>query len=101
MGIFLNAHTVIYFEMKRKSNYIVRNFAGDNILVPVGSEVGKQKGMILFNNTGLYIWECLIKDCSLEELAIAVANKFDVPIDNAQKDVEIFVSNIDNLGLIE
>lgn len=101
VGIFLNAHTIIYFEMKRKSNYIVRNFAGDNILVPLGSEVGIQKGMILLNNTGLYVWECLIKDCSLEELAISVANKFDISIDNAKKDVEIFISDIDNLGLIE
>lgn len=93
--------TLLLFTMRRKNNYIVRNFAGDNVLVPVGSEVGKQRGMILFNNTGLYIWECLAQECTLDELVTAVANKFEIQIESSQKDVEQFISDISNLGLIE
>ena len=48
--------------MKIKENYVMREVAGQAIVIAIGEESGRFKGMINLNRTGRDVWTCLKKD---------------------------------------
>ncbi len=87
--------------MKRKDNFSLRNVGGEEILVPLGSQVTDMNGIVILNATGSYVWELLAGDCSLHGLATAVAERFDVDGESVRADIQDFVNELDRLGLLE
>ena len=45
--------------MKIKENYVMREVAGQAIVIAIGEESGRFKGMINLNRTGRDVWTCL------------------------------------------
>ena len=87
--------------MKRKSDFIRVNIADEKLLVPVGTQVMVLNGLITLNNTADCAWELLAKERSLDELAAAFAERFDITLERASADVQTFVDEIARLGLLE
>ena len=54
--------------MKVKSEYILRELAGQNIVVPVGSEAVNFNGIVTLNNSGKRLFKKLQEESSKEEL---------------------------------
>lgn len=87
--------------MKRIENFILQNVGGQNMLVPLGSQVVDMNGMVILNATGRYVWELLTTDCSVDELASGVAEHFDVDRERARADVQTFLDDIARMGLLK
>jgi hypothetical protein len=87
--------------MKRKDDFMLQNVGGQGILVPLGAQVMDTNALITLNPTGRYVWELMAEDCSIDELAAAVAEKFDVELDRARVDVQAFLDEITSMGLVE
>lgn len=87
--------------MKRKVDFVMKNVGGENLLVPIGNQVMDLNGMITLNETGAFVWDLLADECTENELAKAVASQFDIEIEAAQVDVEIFLEGISKMGLLE
>lgn len=87
--------------MKRKSDLIMQNVGGENILVPIGAQVLNLNGLILLNNTAACTWEMLNEERSLDELATALAKRFNVTVEIAHADLRAFVDELSSLGLLE
>jgi len=87
--------------MKRKPDFVMRKIGDDNLLMPGGAQVMNLNGLITLNDTAAYLWELLAKERSLDELAAAVADRFDVAGRVAREDVRIFVDEITRLGILE
>ena len=87
--------------MKRKADFLMEHVGGEYLLVPLGAQVVDMNGLIVLNDTGAYLWELLEQDRTVHELATALAERFDVSIETARSDVEIFLDEIDQLGLLE
>jgi hypothetical protein len=87
--------------MKRKNEFVLQDVGGESLLIPVGSQVMEINGIITLNETGCYLWELLAEDCSLDELAEAVAERFDVTRAVAKVDVHHFTDEIADMGLLE
>lgn len=77
--------------MKIKANYVLREVANQNIVVPVGKETLKFNGMINLNNSGKYLWNLLQTDKTVEELVEALMEKYDVSKEVALADVNKFI----------
>lgn len=45
--------------MKLSENFVLKNIAGENVVMPVGDAVGKINGMIKLNPSAKVIWEAL------------------------------------------
>jgi hypothetical protein len=88
-------------EMKRKDHFIARKVGGCLLLVPTGSRVIDLNGLITLNHTALCIWEHLDGQHSVSEIADVLTEKFDVDLDQAGKDVQVFINQIDQMGLLE
>lgn len=88
--------------MKIKSGYILRSVADNNIVIPVGEESIKFKGVMTLSGSGAYLWKILCeKDVSEQELADALCEKYDVDEKTALEDVKIFVNAVREKGLFE
>jgi hypothetical protein len=87
--------------MKRKDDFLMQNVGGQNLLVPLGSRVMDMNGVVTLNETGVFAWNLLEKDCSADELAAAVAERFDVSPERASADIQTFVDEIAGMGLLE
>jgi hypothetical protein len=87
--------------MKRKADFMMQNVSGENLLVPLGAQVMDLNGLITLNDTAACVWELLAQECSLDELAAAVAERFDVAAEIARADVQTFLDEIAKIGLLE
>ena len=80
---------------------MMQNIGGENLLVPLGAQVMDLNGLIILNDTAACAWELLAEERMLDELAVAVAEQFDVAAEIARADLRIFVDEITRLGLLE
>ena len=86
--------------MKAANNIILREIAGESILVPVGAMARKIHGMISLSESGRLLWDCLQKDSSKEELIQALLAEYDVDEQTAREDVSAFLERLSGLGLL-
>jgi hypothetical protein len=77
--------------MKIEKEYILREIAGDYIIVPVGKAALEFNGMITVNETGAFLWKQLTKDTTKEELVHAMLEEYEVSEDEARIDIEEFL----------
>jgi hypothetical protein len=87
--------------MKRKADFMLQNVGGGNLLVPLGAQVMDMNGLITLNDAAACVWELLAQERTLDELAAAVAERFDVTAEIARADVQTFVDEISKLRLVE
>lgn len=87
--------------MKLKYEFVVREIAGDFVLVPMGKAALKLSGMISTNAVGAFLWEQLLEENSEERLAGKLVEAFDVDIITAENDVKEFLEQLQKLDLVE
>lgn len=72
-------------------DFIVREIAGDYIVVPTGEEALKFNGLITLNEVGAFLWKKLQEDVELEALVKAVCEEYEVEEETALADVKEFL----------
>jgi hypothetical protein len=87
--------------MRRKDNFVMQNVGGKNILVPLGAQVMDMNAIITLNATSAYIWSLLDQDRTIDVLAAAVVERFDVDFTLARADIQTFIDEIKGLGLLQ
>ena len=86
--------------MKLKSGLVLRQVAGENVVLSVGSEVNIN-GMITMNDTGVVLWKCLEKGAEMSDLTAALLAEYDVDEQTASAHVEVFVAKLKEIGLLD
>ena len=87
--------------MKIKGTFVMRDIAGDTVIVPVGDSALSYNGMITVTKSGAKLWKALETGCSREALIQILLDRFDVDYDTAAEDTDSFLTNLSSLGLIE
>ena len=87
--------------MKIKGSFVLRDIAGDTVIVPVGETALSYNGMITTTKTGAVIWQELEKGCDREALIQAVLDRFEVDRDTVVKDTDAFLQQLEKAGLIQ
>lgn len=77
--------------MKIKKDFILREIAGDYILVPNGQTIKDFNGLIALNEVGGFIWENLSKVETKDELVSNILEEYDVEESVARKDLDEFL----------
>lgn len=86
--------------MKIKDNFLLKEVAGDFIVVPVGENLVDFSAMIVLNETAVFLWEVLKEDKKEEQLIEAILNEYDVDKVTAKKDVSEFITILKNNDLV-
>ena len=87
--------------MKIKSNFVLRNIAGTQVALPLGDSNVNFTGMLTLNETGVLLWHKLESDCTIEKLADAITDEYEVAYDEALADVKAFLKRLDDAGCLE
>ena len=86
--------------MKRSADFLLREVADTQVLVPVGDAMIKFPGMVTLNGPGVYIWGLLEQEQSVESLVAALMEHYAVDRETAQGDVVAFVNKLIPIGAI-
>lgn len=87
--------------MKIKDTFILRNVAGSNIVLPVGASSESFSGMMTLNESGVFLWNSLKNDISMDDLVNALLSEYNVSADQAKEDAEEFVKSLRSAGVLE
>jgi hypothetical protein len=87
--------------LKLKGDFVLREIAGETILVPVGRTALAFNGIITLNQTGIEIWKGLQEEKSREEILAALLEQFEVAADTAAEDMDAFLETLREHDLIE
>ena len=86
--------------MKVEKEFVLRDIAGDNILVPVGETALDFNGLITLNEVGAFLWNKLQNDITIDGLVQEVLNEYEVDEDTARKDILEFVDYLKKADII-
>ncbi|HIU48077.1 MAG TPA: PqqD family protein [Candidatus Avimonoglobus intestinipullorum] len=86
--------------MKIKEGYILRQVAGNNIVIAVGDAAVDFNGLITINSAGAFLWNRLTEGATEEELLDAMLAEYDVDRDTAKKDIDEFLEKLQKADLI-
>ncbi len=87
--------------MKINGRFVVRDIAGDTVIVPVGETALHYNGMITVNKTGAVIWNALEKGCDYGYLVQLLTDTFEVDAETASADIKDFLDQMKKAKLIE
>ncbi len=80
---------------------VARVVAGETLIVPVRAKVGDLSSIYKFNGTGTLIWKLLQEPRTVTEIAVAVAEQYDVELSQAEIDVTRFINEMQSADLVE
>ena len=87
--------------MKIKKGFILREVAGNFIVVAVGDMVKQFNGVINLNQTGAFMWKELEKGGDKQSLTNALLGEYEVDKQMAEKDASRFIDTLLGAGIIE
>jgi len=87
--------------MKIIKEFIVRDIAGECVLVPTGATTQEFNGLITLTDTARFIWENLEKVDSTQEMAALIMENYEIDEETAMKDTYQFVTRLLQAGFVE
>lgn len=87
--------------MKIKDGLILREVAGNYIVVAVGDAVKTFNGVINLNETGAFLWKNLADGKNEEQLIDALLSEYEVERELATADVKKFIDKLTEAGLVK
>lgn len=87
--------------MKIAKEFILRDIAGESVLVPTGATTQEFNGMITLSDTARFLWENVEKANSLDDLVQMVLDTYEVDEETARRDTIAFVRDNLREGFIE
>ncbi|MGN1307647.1 MAG: PqqD family protein [Faecousia sp.] len=86
--------------MKIKLEFVLREIAGDILLVPVGKAALDLNGMLTLNEVGAEIWKMLPEVESEEEIVERLLQDYEVEPAQVREDVSAFLNRLRTLGIL-
>ena len=84
--------------MNVKLDFVLREIAGETLLVPAGKTALDLNGMLTLNETGAALWRMLPE----EALTQGLLQEFEgAPAEQVRADVEEFLARLRELGIVE
>src|SRR5690349_13521405 len=86
-------------EYRRRDNYVYRLTVGEHLLVALHAR--SDEPLYALTPTGALLWERLAAWSTVEQLADALANDYEVSPDEARADVQEFLEQLGLLNAVE
>ena len=89
--------------MKLKENYMLREIAGNFVVIPVGQNVVDYKNMLHLNETGVFLWNALQNEITFETLLKNMTVEYEASEDEIsilEKDLNEFLDKLRTMELL-
>ena len=87
--------------MKIKNDFIVKEISGSTVVIPVGNRVADFNGMLKLNETGVFLFNLLKNDITIDVLVQNLVDEYEVTKEKANEDVITFVNKLKEADIIE
>ncbi len=87
--------------MKVKEGYIIKEVAGNNVVIATGDERMEFRGIIMFNEVGAVVFNMLDGTNTVEEIARKISKDYETPYETVEADVIKLIEKMKAQGLIE
>lgn len=87
--------------MKLNPNFVLRQIAGEQMLVPVGAQTNVTNGLVTLSPVAAVIWEALHDGKDRQGALEAVLDAFEVDPAVAEADLDEFLGQMKAAGLLE
>lgn len=87
--------------MRINKDFVLREIAGDYVIIPVGSTVLEFNGLITVNEVGSVLWKMLQEeDVTFERLVSGIMAEYDVEEDVVREDIQEFLDKLIEGGIL-
>ncbi len=86
--------------MRIKNGFVLREVAGQIVVIATGEASKDFHGMIKLNVTGKVIWLALQEGLSEDEIAQRLQEQFDVDSEKALRDTRAFLEQMEGMGFL-
>lgn len=86
--------------MKVDKEFVLREIAGDYIIIPTGKTVLEFNGLITVNEVGVSLWKMLQREVTLEELIQGILAEYEVEESVAREDIQEFLNTLVASGIL-
>ena len=86
--------------MKLKQNFVLREVAGEYIVIPVTGMDDKFKGIMTLNETGAFIWRGIEAGKEKTEIVADLCEEYEVSEEKATQNVEDFCAQLEKLEIL-
>jgi hypothetical protein len=91
----------MYIVVKISKEFVLREIAGNYIVVPFGEKAVSFRAMITLNKTGAFLWKQLEEERTEEELLAAILEEYDIDSKTAKADIAKFIKKIQTAGILK
>lgn len=87
--------------MKIKEGFVLRRVLDEAIVIASGKASHDFHGMVKLNDSAADIWEWISKDLSEADIAVRLAEKYELSEEKAKADTASMISQMAEAGLLE
>ena len=87
--------------MRIWKEFILREIAGDYVIVPTGKTALEFNGLITVNELGAFIWKKMQQDISEDNLVSAILDEYEVQEETARNDVKEFLGKLEEYNILK
>ena len=87
--------------MRLSNNYILREIAGEKIVVKQGTHGVDMTKIISFNESATALWENFTnKDFTAEDAAQYLVSRYGISVERATKDAQLWIGKLKECGAV-
>ena len=81
-------------KVRVDKGFVLREIAGDYVIIPTGKTVLMFNGLITVNEVGVSIWNMLQEEVTFEEIVKGILEEYDVEETVAREDIQDFLEKL-------
>lgn len=86
--------------MKIQDEFVLREIAGDYVIIPTGKTALTFNGLITVNKVGASLWKMLQTEKNFDDLVQGILDEYDVEEDVARKDIQEFLDVLNQNNIL-
>ena len=86
--------TLLKSILSHSPSIVTRKTGDEYVLVPVTENIADMNSVFTLNETGAFIWEQIDGKKTVEEIISELSSEYDIPEDQAERDVIEFIQNL-------
>lgn len=87
--------------MKVEKSFVLREIAGEYIIVPTGNTALEFNGLISVNEVGKFLWDLLQCEVTEEEMVRKTLEEYEIDRETVEQDVGEFLEKLWKNGILE
>ena len=87
--------------MKACAGYVLRNIAGELLLMPTGDNIARFGGALLMNELSAFVWKKLQQPMTRDELLSAILDEYNIDEKTAAQDLDALLTELKEMQVIE